>query len=344
MGETCEIQFGKKNERETELDINMKNELSLDHFFDNIALNIEPRNLYTPVNYIMSQGGKRIRPQMVLSAAELFGAKVEDAFFPATAYEMLHNFTLIHDDIMDNAPVRRGKKTIFQKWNNNIAILSGDVLASMAMQQMLKTPCPPEILIKMVNLFMQTSVEICEGQQYDLDFETQKEVTIDEYLNMIRLKTAVMIAGCLKTGAMLANASENDQDEIYQFGINLGLAFQLMDDLLDVYADTKTFGKEIGGDIQANKKTYPYLIALQKANEMQKKQLQSYLSSNHFSKNEKFNAIKTIFDVLGCKEETERKIDEYLFKAYTNVDGMSLSDKRKKILKQLALKICKRTK
>ena len=322
----------------------MENSKLLDQFFDNIALGVEPRNLYSPVNYIMSQGGKRIRPHMVLAAAELFGAKVEDAFYPATAYEMLHNFTLIHDDIMDNAPVRRGKKTIFKKWNNNIAILSGDVLASMAMQRIIRTPCAPEILIKMVDLFVQTSIEICEGQQYDLDFETQKEVTLEGYLNMIRLKTAVMIAGCLKTGAMLANASENDQNAIYQFGINVGLAFQLMDDLLDVYADTKTFGKEIGGDIQENKKTYLYIMALQKATEPQQKQLKHYFSSNQFPKNEKFNVVKTIFDELQCKEETEKKIEEYLHLAYQNVDDMSLSDKRKKTLKELALNICKRNK
>ncbi|MDR2971326.1 MAG: polyprenyl synthetase family protein [Bacteroidales bacterium] len=316
----------------------------MDIFFNNIAQNTEPYNLYAPVNYIMSQGGKRIRPQLVILAAELFGAKAEEAFYPATAYEMLHNFTLIHDDIMDNAPIRRGKETIYKKWNSNIAILSGDVLASMAMKQLLKTPCNPEILIKMSELFIQTSIEICEGQQYDLDFETQEEVTLDEYLNMIRLKTAVMLAGCLKTGAILANASENDQNTIYQFGINLGLAFQLVDDLLDVYADTETFGKEIGGDIQENKKTYLYLIALRNANETQLKQLQHFFSSNHYPKNEKFNAVKTIFNDLRCKEETEKKIDEYLENAYKNIDEISLGSNQKRILKKLALKISKRSK
>ena len=195
----------------------MKSEPSLDSFFNIIALSIEPRNLYAPVNYIMSQGGKRIRPQLVLLAAELFGAKAEDAFFPATAFEMLHNFTLIHDDIMDNAPIRRGKETVYKKWNSNIAILSGDVLASMAMKQLLKTPCKPETLIKMSELFIQTSIEVCEGQQYDLDFETQEEVTIDEYLNMIRLKTAVMLAGCLKIGAIL----EMPQKKTKRQSINL---------------------------------------------------------------------------------------------------------------------------
>jgi geranylgeranyl diphosphate synthase type II len=316
----------------------------IDSFFDNIALDIAPCNLYTPVNYIMSQGGKRIRPQLVMMAAELFGAKAEEAFYPATAFEMLHNFTLIHDDIMDNAPIRRGKKTVYKKWNSNIAILSGDVLASMAMKQLLKTPCKPEILIQMSELFIQTSIEICEGQQYDLDFETQEEVTINEYLNMIRLKTAVMLAGCLKTGAILANASENDQNAIYRFGINLGLAFQLVDDLLDVYADVETFGKEIGGDIQENKKTYPYLLALQKANENQKSQLQHCFSSNHYNKNEKFNIVKTIFDELGCREGIEKTIDEYLFLAYQNVEELSLTCEQKEVLKQLALKLSKRMK
>jgi geranylgeranyl diphosphate synthase type II len=322
----------------------MKIETSLEHFFNDIAQNVEPQNLYAPVNYIMSQEGKRIRPQLVLLAAELFGAKAEEAFYPATAFEMLHNFTLIHDDIMDNAPIRRGRETIYKKWNSNIAILSGDVLASMAMQQLLRTPCAPEILIKMSELFIQTSVEICEGQQYDLDFEAQEEVAIDEYLNMIRLKTAVMLAGCLKIGAILANASEHDQDALYRFGINLGLAFQLVDDLLDVYADTEIFGKEVGGDIQANKKTYPYLLALQKANKTQKAQLQHYFSSNHYDKKEKFNAVKTIFDELRCKEETEKIIEEFLEKAYQNIEEISLNDEQKESLRQLALKLSKRSK
>jgi len=318
--------------------------LNIESFFNALAMNVEPNNLYAPVNYIMSQGGKRIRPKLVVLAAELFGATAENAFYPATAYEMLHNFTLIHDDIMDNAPIRRGKETVYKKWNSNIAILSGDVLASLAMQQLLKTQCPPETLIKMANLFIQTSIEVCEGQQYDLDFETQEEVTIDKYVNMIRLKTAALLAACLKTGAIIANASEKDQNALYQFGINLGLAFQLVDDLLDVYADTEVFGKEIGGDIQANKKTYPYLLALQKANKTQKKQLQHYFASTHFDKKEKFNAIKEIFDTLRCKKETESKIDEYLNSAINIVSETSLSNDGKETLSQLALTFSKRNK
>jgi geranylgeranyl diphosphate synthase type II len=316
----------------------------LEQFFNDLAQNVEPRNLYAPVNYIMKQGGKRIRPQLVMLAAEIFGTKVEDAFYPATAYEMLHNFTLIHDDIMDNAPIRRGKETIFKKWNSNIAILSGDVLASLAMLQLYKTPSAPEIIIEMSELFMQTSVQVCEGQQYDLDFEKQEVVSIEEYLSMIHLKTAVMLAGCLKTGAILANASKYDQNAIYQFGINLGMAFQLVDDLLDVYADTKTFGKEVGGDIQENKKTYLYLFALQQANETQKTQLLHYYSSNHYPKEDKFYAVKSIFDLLLCKEEVEKKVDEYLENAYKNVEELSLGKEKKRLLKQLALELSKRNK
>jgi geranylgeranyl diphosphate synthase type II len=257
---------------------------------------------------------------------------------------MLHNFTLIHDDIMDNAAIRRGKETIVKKWNSNIAILSGDVLASMAMKQLFKTPCKPETLIKMLELFIQTTIEICEGQQYDLDFETQKEVSIEEYLNMIRLKTAVMFAGCFKTGALLANASAHDQNTVYQFGINLGLAFQLVDDLLDVYAVSDTFGKEIGGDIQENKKTYLFLVALQKANETQKSLLQHYYSSNHYKKEDKFNAVKNIFDELQCKEETEIRVHEFFVKANQNIEELSLTQEQKEILKQLALNLSKRSK
>ena len=316
----------------------------LEHFFNDLVQNIEPKNLYMPVNYIMKQGGKRIRPQLVLLAAELFGAKVEDAFYPATAYEMLHNFTLIHDDIMDNAPIRRGKETIFKKWNNNIAILSGDVLASLAILQLYKTPCSPETIIEMSKLFVQTSVEVCEGQQYDLDFEKQEVVTIDEYLSMIRLKTAVMLAGCLKTGAILANATNNDQNTLYQFGINIGMAFQLVDDMLDVYADVETFGKEIGGDIQENKKTYLYLFALQNANKIQKAELQHFFSSNKYEKKEKFDAVKTIFDDLRCKDEIEKKVDEYLVLAYQNIEKLSIDEEKKEMLRQLALKLSKRNK
>ncbi|MCL2167508.1 MAG: polyprenyl synthetase family protein [Lentimicrobiaceae bacterium] len=316
----------------------------MDSFFNQIAKNIEPHNLYAPVNYIMSQGGKRIRPQLVLLAAELFGAKQEDAFYPATAFEMLHNFTLIHDDIMDNAPIRRGQETIYKKWNSNIAILSGDVLASMAMQQLLKTPCDSVTLIKMSELFMQTSIQVCEGQQYDLDFEKQEVVTVDEYIEMIRLKTAVMLAGCLKIGAILAKASEKDQNVLYQFGIHLGLAFQLVDDLLDVYAEEKTFGKEIGGDIQENKKTYLYLLALQNANEIQKTKLLHYFSSNNYNKQEKFNAVKTIFDDLRCKEKTEKKVDDFLKKAYQNIEELSLTGEQKEKLIQLALNLSRRKK
>jgi len=318
--------------------------VNLDTFFNEIAQNLEPKNLYTPVNYIMAQEGKRLRPQLVITAAELFGATPEEAFYPATAFEMLHNFTLIHDDFMDNASIRRGKETIYKKWNSNIAILSGDVLASLAMQQLLKTPCAPETLITMSKLFLQTTIEVCEGQQYDLDYETKEEVTIDEYMNMIRLKTAVMLAACLKTGAILANASEQDQNILYEYGINLGLAFQLVDDLLDVYADAETFGKEIGGDIQENKKTYLYIIALQNANEVQKNQLHHYFTSNHYSKIDKYNAVKTIFNALHCKEKTEHKIGEYLQKACQNVDQLSLEFAQKEVLINLAYKLSKRSK
>ena len=318
--------------------------MNLDTFFNEIARNLEPKNLYTPVNYIMAQEGKRLRPQLVIIAAELFGATPEEAFYPATAFEMLHNFTLIHDDFMDNASIRRGKETIYKKWNSNIAILSGDVLASLAMQQLLKTPCAPETLITMSKLFLQTTIEVCEGQQYDLDYETKEEVTIDEYMNMIRLKTAVMLAACLKTGAILANASEQDQNILYEYGINLGLAFQLVDDLLDVYADAETFGKEIGGDIQENKKTYLYIIALQNANEIQKNQLHHYFTSNHYSKIDKYNAVKTIFNALHCKEKTENKIGEYLQKACQNVDQLSLEFAQKEVLINLAYKLSKRSK
>ena len=318
----------------------MKN---LEHYFNSITEDREPNNFYEPINYILQQGGKRIRPKLVEIATEIFGGNVEYAIYPAAAFEMLHNFTLIHDDIMDLAPLRRGKETVYKKWNNNIAILSGDALATMALQQILLTPVDSQRVVKMAELFAQTSLEICEGQQYDLDFEKQDHVTIYQYIEMIRLKTAVMLAGCLKVGAILSNASEKDQNEIYLFGIHIGLAFQLQDDLFDVYSDAETFGKQIGGDIKSNKKTYLYLLALERANPDQKNALTKWFSIESCNTDQKFHQVKTIFDQLNIFKLTEEKIHFYVDSAIKNVNNLNISEQHKSYLinytEQLAQRI-----
>ena len=261
---------------------------------DHLSWQQEPVNLYEPIAYILSQGGKRIRPHLALISAEMFGAKAEEALMPAIAFEMLHNFTLIHDDIMDKADLRRGKPTVYKKWNTNIAILSGDALFAKAFEQMKKYQGGNKD--QLLQLLTTTTIEICEGQQFDIDFETMKNVSIDNYLNMIRLKTAVMLAACLKAGALVAGVNEKYQDLIYQYGLQIGLAFQIQDDWLDVYADVSQFGKNVGGDIAENKKTYMSLRAFEKVEGADRQLLEKYFSSVNFDKQEKYQAVKAIYD------------------------------------------------
>ncbi|MEG1556035.1 MAG: polyprenyl synthetase family protein [Bacteroidales bacterium] len=317
---------------------------TLEQYFQQVTADREPKNLYAPIDYILSQGGKRIRPKLVFLSVELFGGELEQAIYPAAAFEMLHNFTLIHDDIMDDAPIRRGKETVYKKWSSNIAILSGDALATMALQQLLLTPCESAKILKMSALFAQTSLEVCEGQQYDLNFETSDQVTIQDYIEMIRLKTAVMLAGCLKVGAILAGADEESQESIYRFGINLGIAFQLKDDLLDVYSDNTVFGKVNGGDIKVNKKTYLYLNALEQANPEQKKELLHYFSSIDFNFDEKFAAVKKIYADLQIKEQTEKSVEQYIQQALLDLEKISAEKTKKEELKQMALEFANRIK
>lgn len=317
----------------------------LTDFFKSITLNKEPKNLYEPIYYTLSQGGKRLRPRLVLMSAELFGGKAELALYPAAAFEMLHNFTLIHDDIMDDAPIRRGQPTVYRKWNGNIAILSGDALATLALQTILDTPAPPQTALALSKLLAQTSVEICEGQQKDLDFETTDQVTLDDYVNMIRYKTAVLLAGCLKAGAIVADATPENQQLIYEYGIQLGLAFQLKDDLLDVYGDGTVFGKKIGGDIRENKKTYLYLNALQDADAEQKERLLHYFSSTDFDDQEKFEAVKAIYNQTDIQHKTEQQIEIYLQKALDNLEKIEIEDdKRKEPFRNLVRELRQRNK
>ncbi|MBR2771380.1 MAG: polyprenyl synthetase family protein [Bacteroidales bacterium] len=317
---------------------------SLDTYFQSIAKECEPSNLYNPIHYILSQDGKRIRPKLVGLGAELYGIKPDEVRHVAAAFEMLHNFTLIHDDIMDQAPLRRGLPTVYKKWNSNIAILSGDALAIMALQELLKAPCDDATKIRISDLFARTSLEICEGQQYDLDFETMEHVSIDDYIKMIRLKTAVMLAGCLQSGAIFAKASDADQQALYDFGINIGIAFQLKDDILDLYSDTQVFGKIKGGDIKENKKTYLYLTALQDADEKQRESLLRYFSSTAFDFEIKLQAVKNIYEDLQVKEKTEKSIDQYVKSALDCLQTVSVAEEKKQQLRDLANALVKRDK
>ena len=313
-------------------------------FFKKIAFNKEPQNLYNPIYYTLSQGGKRLRPRLVLMSAELFGGQTDIALYPAAAFEMLHNFTLIHDDIMDDAPIRRGQPTVYRKWNGNIAILSGDALATLALQTILDTPSDPTTALTLSKLLAQTSVEICEGQQKDLDFETADHVSLEDYVNMIRYKTAVLLAGCLKAGAIVAGANAANQQLIYDFGIHLGLAFQLKDDLLDVYGDGTVFGKKIGGDIRENKKTYLYLSALQDATTEQKEQLLHYFSSTDFDDQEKFEAVKELYNQTDTRAKTERQIEAYVQMALHDLDRIQADEQKKEPFRQLVHELSQRTK
>ena len=285
-----------------------------------------------------------MRPQLVHDVVEMFGGDLEQARLVAMAFEMLHNFTLIHDDIMDMAPIRRGRPTVYKKWNSNIAILSGDALAIMAFQQLLKLPCDQKIIIDIANLFSCTSLEICEGQQYDLDFETQEHVSLDEYLNMIRLKTAVMFAGCLKAGALLVSADKESQQALYDFGIHLGLAFQLADDVLDVYGDERTFGKSIGGDIRENKKTYIYLKALELATPEQRAQLKEFFAVPTTDFEAKYKAVRAIFDATNVKAVTDDLIMSYTMQAKDDLERVHLPADKKKSLQNLLDKLINREK
>lgn len=302
-------------------------------FMAGIDFGGEPKELYAPIAYTLLQSGKRLRPMLCLLANDLFGGDEQEALWPALALETLHNFTLIHDDIMDQAPLRRGKETVYQKWNSNIAILSGDAMLTMALQFALK----PKNGAHIAGLLGKVAREVCEGQQLDLNYETQSNVTIDEYLEMIRLKTAVLLATSLQMGATIANAKEPDIQHIYDFGINLGMSFQLQDDILDLYSDVETFGKRHGGDIADNKKTYLYLKALELASENDRKRLQHLftLRMDH-DEEEKIEEVKGIYDRLRVKEAAEKVMADYDRKAHEALSAIDLPEERKVHLRTFA--------
>ncbi|MDP3912824.1 MAG: polyprenyl synthetase family protein [Bacteroidota bacterium] len=300
----------------------------------------EPTNLYEPIGYTLAMGGKRLRPVMVLMACNLFTDKIEKALPAALAIEVFHNFTLLHDDIMDQADMRRNSLAVHKKYNPNIAILSGDAMSIMAYNYLQKSET--ENLGKMIRLFSDTALEVCEGQQYDMDFETRMNVSIPEYLNMIRLKTAVLLACSLKMGALAANAPERIADLLYVFGLDLGIAFQLQDDLLDVFADQEKFGKKIGGDIISNKKTFLLLKALELSDDPTKKELLGWIEKYEFDHQEKIMAVKNIYTKLKIKEITENNIEDFYQSALDVLNEIDVAKETKEEMVALAKMIMSR--
>ncbi|MEO5775379.1 MAG: polyprenyl synthetase family protein [Flavobacterium sp.] len=308
--------------------------------FNSLALKKEPKNLYEPIRYILSLGGKRLRPVLTLMSAEVFDVDCQKALPAATAVEVFHNFSLIHDDIMDDAPLRRGNETVHEKWNVNTGILSGDAMLILAYQYF--EEYEPIIFRELAKLFSKTALEVCEGQQYDVDFETRDDVTISEYLKMIEYKTAVLVGASMKMGAIVAKTSAENANSIYDFGLNLGIAFQLQDDYLDAFGNPETFGKQVGGDIIENKKTYLYLKAMEFASANEKEQLFHLFSIQPSDNTDKINSVKEIFNQTGASEATQKAIESYTFKAFETLEKMNIDTDKKVILKAFGEKLMSR--
>lgn len=289
---------------------------------------IEPCGLYEPIKYQLDMGGKRVRPLLTLMACDMFGGDINEALSPAIGLEVFHNFTLLHDDVMDKADIRRGRPTVHRAWSENSAILSGDAMQIIATKKIAETP--NRVLKEAIELYNKTALEVCEGQQYDMEFETRGDVAADEYIEMIRLKTAVLIGCALKMGAIVANATPEQADAIYKFGENIGIAFQLQDDYLDVYGDANTFGKKIGGDILNNKKTYMLISALTLAEGEIKKRLQMLLEGEAISEEEKISEVTTIYTTLGIDKLARKKMSEYSEKALSYLKNIPNSEELQK--------------
>jgi geranylgeranyl diphosphate synthase, type II len=293
-----------------------------------------PVELYEPIDYIMSLGGKRLRPCLLLMACDMFGGDIEKALSAALGIEVFHNFTLMHDDIMDKAPLRRGKLTVHEKWNTNVAILSGDVMMVEANRLMMLVD--DSILRPVLDVFNETATGVCEGQQIDMNFESRDKVSVDEYINMIRLKTAVLLGGLMKIGALIAGASQKDASLLYNFGEQLGIAFQLQDDILDVYGDPEKFGKQVGGDILSNKKTYLLIKALELAKGDNLARLNHWLAAADFDAIEKVSAVRDIYAGLGIREQAENEMNKYAQSAMQSFEAINVSAERKTVLKEFA--------
>jgi geranylgeranyl diphosphate synthase type II len=312
----------------------------INDYLDKLPYNRNPKSLYEPIKYVLSMGGKRVRPTLMLLAYNLYRENPEKILMNAIALETYHNYTLLHDDLMDHADVRRGKPTVHRKWDANTAILSGDSMLVLAYERMAQ--CDAEHLGDVLNLFTETALEIGEGQQFDMEFETRNDVTEDEYIEMIRLKTSVLLACALKMGAILADASKEDQENLYKFGEQIGLAFQLQDDYLDVYGDPKIFGKAIGGDITSNKKTYMLINAFNHANAEQRAELEKWVSAVDFDRNEKVQAITRLYNEIGIDKMAIDKINWYFEQSKKYLQAVSVSEERKEELAHYAEKMMKR--
>lgn len=291
----------------------------------------EPRNLYEPIHYILGLGGKKMRPVLTLMSAEVFDADYKKALPAALAVEVFHNFSLVHDDIMDDAPLRRGHETVHEKWNINTGILSGDAMLILAYQYF--EQYEPLIFRDLAKLFSKTALEVCEGQQWDVDFEDRIDVTIAEYLKMIQYKTAVLVAAAMKMGAIIAETSVENANLIYDFGLNLGLAFQLQDDFLDAFGNPETFGKQVGGDIIENKKTYLYLKAVAFSKPEEAEELKRLFAIQPEDSSDKIERVKALFNTSGASKATQNAIQDYTFKAFQMLDQMNISDDKKAMLK-----------
>ena len=298
----------------------------------------EPENLYKPIDYIMSLGGKRMRPILVLMSCNLFGGEISEAMEAALSVEMFHNFTLIHDDIMDRADLRRGKVTVHKKWDLNTGILSGDALMIQSNQRL--EYYEGETFKALISLYNKTALEVCEGQQYDIDFESMVKVALDEYIKMISYKTAVLVGASMKMGAIIAEASSEDQKKIYNFGLNLGIAFQLQDDYLDTFG-SEDFGKKIGGDIVESKKTFLYIKALELADSNDKSKLLDLYSSVH-EEGKKITDVKALFTKYGVPELLQTSIERFTLKALKEIDSLSLDGTKKEVLKDFGLSLMNR--
>lgn len=305
-----------------------------------IVFNEKPSGLYNPIKYILSIGGKRVRPCLTLLAHNLFSDTFSEAIYPALAVEVFHNFSLLHDDIMDKAPTRRNKETVHIKWNNNTAILSGDAMMIYAYDVLSKTAT--ETFPKVFSLFNKTALQVCEGQQYDMEFENRSEVSVEEYLEMIRLKTAVLIASSLGIGAITAKASTSEIEKMYQFGLNIGLAFQLQDDYLDVFASMQEFGKSIGGDILSNKKTFLMISALNSSNSQLVNELRHWITKQDFNPNEKIKAVTQIYRKLKIEKQTKLLAENYFNRGLEFLEKVEVSQSRKTELHQFVLKLMNR--
>ena len=301
---------------------------------DSTSFPSDPSELYTPINYFLGLGGKRLRPVLVLLSADIYGFILQNAMPQAMAIELFHNFTLIHDDIMDDAPIRRGLETVHEKWDSNIGILSGDALLVKAYQSIIQVDLI--YLPSLIKVFNATALKVCEGQQYDMNFETQKDVSMSSYIKMVEYKTGVLLACSLQIGALISGASQDDQAHLYYFGLHLGIAFQLMDDILDVYGSSKDFGKQIAGDILSNKKTCLYIKATELADYKQKDILELYFSSQNFNPQEKIDKVMNVYSALKVKKSCFEIMDDHYQIALNHLELLDVPDERKSTLKEFS--------